>query len=127
MLVRTGPAPDLIVMHSPQMQELLFEVYALVIVSRITLDELKKDVAPTFKTDQANLPNSVTDMLKGWTDGPLYASCLPGQRPLLRYLLDVRDCIVHCRSFATSDNTVAVREGVEPPRDSVRGRRRSHA
>jgi hypothetical protein len=30
----------------------------------------------------------------------------------LRYLLDIRDCLVHHRSFATSDNTVAVRTGV---------------
>jgi len=43
---------------------------------RITLDELKKYVAPTFTTNPANLPNSVTDMLKGRTDCPLYASYL---------------------------------------------------
>jgi hypothetical protein len=56
----------------------------------------------------ANLPNSVTDIQKGWTDCPLYASYLADQGQLLRYLLDIRDCLVHHRSFATSDNTVAV-------------------
>jgi len=108
VIARTGPSPDVIVMHSPEMQELLFEFYAFMILSRITLDELKKYVAPTFAMNPANLPNSVTDMQKGWTDCPLYASYLVDQAQLLRYLLDMRDCLVHHRSFATSDNTVAV-------------------
>lgn len=112
VVARTGASPDVIVMHSPEMQHLLFEFYAFMLLSRITLDELKKYVAPTFATSPANLPNSVTDMQKGWTDCPLYASYLADQAHLLRYLLDIRDCLVHHRSFATSDNTVAVRTDV---------------
>lgn len=112
VVARAGASPDVIVMHSREMQHLLFEFYAFTLLSRITLDELKKYVAPTFTTSPANLPNSVTDMQKGWTDCPLYASYLANRVHLLRYLLDVRDCLVHHRSFATSDNTVAVRTNV---------------
>jgi hypothetical protein len=112
VVARTVASADVIVMHSPEMQHLLFEFYAFMILSRITLDELKKYVAPTFAMNPANLPNSVTDMQKGWTDCPLYASYLVDQAHLLRYLLDIRDCLVHHRSFATSDNTVAVRANV---------------
>jgi len=54
----------MIIMHSREMQELLFEFYAFTILSRITLDELRKYGAPTFATPAANLPNFVTDMLE---------------------------------------------------------------
>lgn len=107
--MRTGESPDGIVMHTREMQELLFEFYALTSLCRITLDQLKRYVAPTFVTK--DLPNSVNDMLKGTTDCPLYATFLPEQSKLMRYLIDVRDCMVHHRSFGTSDNTVAVRDG----------------
>jgi hypothetical protein len=76
VIARTAASPSVIIMHSPEMQHLLFEFYAFMILSRITLDELKKYVAPTFAMNPANLPNSVTDMQKGWTDCPLYASYL---------------------------------------------------
>jgi hypothetical protein len=112
IVARTGASPDVIVTHSPEMQHLLFEFYAFMILSRITLDELKKYVAPTFAMNPANLPNSVTDMQKGWTDCPSTRPTWSIKAHLLRYLLDIRDCLVHHRSFATSDNTVAVRANV---------------
>jgi hypothetical protein len=112
VIARTAMSPDVIVMHSPEMQHLLFEFYAFVILCRITLDELKNYVAPTFAMNPANMPNSITDVQKGWTDCPLYAIYLVEQRRLLQYLLDIRDCLVHHRSFAISDNTVAVRTDV---------------
>lgn len=56
LVARTGAGLDMIIMHSREMQELLFEFYAFTILSRITLDELRKYVAPTFATPAANLP-----------------------------------------------------------------------
>lgn len=108
---RTGPRPAMVIMHAPEMQELLFEFYAFMFLARITLDELKNYVRPILSGH--NLPNSVNAMLKGATDCPLYRDYLPDNAALLRYLIDMRDCIVHHRSFATSDNTVAVELGFD--------------
>ena len=55
-------------------------------------------------------------MLKGTTDCPLYDSLLTEQSKLLRYLLDVRDCLVHHRSFASSDNSLVLAEGATDAR-----------
>jgi hypothetical protein len=105
--------PDVIIVHSVAMQELIFEFYALTALARILLDQLKNYVAPTFVTSAAELPNSVTRMLGGETNCPLYEALGTDHLSILRYLIDLRDCLVHHRSFATSDNTVAVRAGTD--------------
>jgi hypothetical protein len=109
---RASTGADALFMYSPEMQKLIFEFYALVVLAEITLDELKKYVSPLFLAP-GSVPNSITDILKGSTDCPLYAEYAREQLPLLTYLLDIRDCLVHHRSFATSDNSVAVREGCD--------------
>jgi hypothetical protein len=101
--------PSVVVMHAPEMQDMLFEFYAFVVLARISLDQLGRYLTPLFTNRE--LPNSLTEILKGSTDCPLYREQLPAQLPLLRYLIDIRDCLVHHRSFATSDNTVAAQEG----------------
>ncbi len=99
-----------IVMHSPDMQDLIFEFYALVNLARITLDELVKYVRPLF-VPGAHLPKSINDFLKGQSDCPLNVKL--SDQIVLNYLVDIRNCIVHYRTFATSDNTLAVADDAD--------------
>jgi hypothetical protein len=103
-----GLNADIYVMHSPEMQDLIFEFYALVNLARITLDESIKYVRSLF-TKSTHLPKSINDFLHGQSDCPLWHR-LNSIQPLLTYLVDIRNCVVHYRTFATSDNTVAIRE-----------------
>lgn len=97
--------PGVLIFYSPEMQALLFEFYALVTLSRITLDHITQHtLAPLFKPGA--LPGSVNDFLKGSSDIKLHESLK--EESSTRYLIDVRDCMVHHRTFATSDNTVAI-------------------
>jgi hypothetical protein len=114
---RAATGASVIVMHSPEMQVVLFEFYALVVLARIALDELRKYTAPLFATPAEEIPLSVTAIVRGTTDCPVYSEILGGSMSLLNYLLDVRDCLVHRRSFATGDNSVAVLEGIRAPAD----------
>ena len=100
-------APFEIVMYAPACQPMMFEFYALLNLSRIALDHLRTLLAPKFKTPLSQLPKSVKDYVNS-TDCPLYI-WLSGQ-PILAYLLDLRDCIVHYRTFATSDNALVLRQ-----------------
>lgn len=109
--VQAVPQADLFVMHSPEMQNLMFEFHAFISLARITLDHLQRFATPSLTADSDNLPNSITDAIKGHTDFPLYLDFAKRQQELLRYLLDIRDCLVHHRSFATSDNSVVTKEG----------------
>jgi hypothetical protein len=105
-----GP-PEVIIMYAPAAQALMFEFYALVNLSRIALDNLRNLLAPTFKTPFAQLPKSISDYSSVTTDCPVYRWL--SEQPALSYLSDLRNCLVHYRSFATSDNAVVVREGFE--------------
>lgn len=108
---RAGTGAHILVMYAPSFQEMLFEFYALVNLCRISLDNLRIYLAPLFKRNCDQLPNSVRDVLKGSTNCPVYKA-LSGQE-ILTYLLDVRNGLVHYRSFATSDNAYVVEEGVD--------------
>lgn len=102
--------PDVLVFYSPEMQALLFEFYALVTLSRITLDHITQHtLAPLFKS--GSLPGSVNDFLKGTSDIKLHESL--NNEPSTRYLIDVRDCMVHHRTFGTSDNTIAIADHID--------------
>ncbi|MBI3695061.1 MAG: hypothetical protein HY238_09525 [Acidobacteria bacterium] len=92
-------------------QELLFEFYALVNLCRISLDNLRTYLGPVF-TRESQLPKSIRDVLEGETTCPIYHA-LAGQ-DLLHYLMDVRNCLVHYRSLATSDNALVLKEGIDP-------------
>jgi hypothetical protein len=109
--IRAGTGASVLVMYAPSFQRMLFEFYALVNLCRISLDNLRLYLAPLFKKGPQQLPKSVRDVLKGSTDCPVYRF-LNGQ-PVLEYLLDLRNCLVHYRSFATSDNAFVVEEGME--------------
>jgi hypothetical protein len=99
-----------LVFHSPEMQSLLFEFYSIVILSRLTLDHVTQyTVAPLFKP--GILPGSTNTFMKGTSDLPLHLSL--STEPLVRYLFDVRDCMVHSRTFATSKNTIAISDNID--------------
>jgi hypothetical protein len=106
-----GGPPVAIIMYAPVAQFLMFEFYALVNLSRIALDNLRHLLAPTFKTPFARLPKSISDYSSVTTDCPVYRWL--ADQPALSYLSDLRNCLVHYRSFATSDNAVVVQEGFE--------------
>lgn len=108
---RVGTGARIIVTHAPSFQEMLFEFYALVNLSRISMDNLRVYLAPLFKRSSGQLPKSIRDVLKGTTNCPIYNALTDEE--LLTYLLDVRNCLVHYRSFATSDNAYIVEEGTD--------------
>ncbi len=99
----------MIIMHSPECQAMMFEFYALVNLARISLDRLLHVLAPVFKTPFQQLPNSVTGFMDAQTDCPVYR--ILARQPIVPYLIDLRDCVVHYRSFATTDNTQVLLEG----------------
>jgi len=107
---RAGTGASVLIMYAPSFQELLFEFYALVNLCRISLDNLRAFLKPVF-TRESQLPKSIRDVLKGETTCPVYHA-LAGQ-DLLHYLMDVRNCLVHYRSLATSDNALVLEEGID--------------
>jgi hypothetical protein len=112
---RAGTGASVLVMFAPSFQELLFEFYALVNICRISVDNLRLYLGPHFAPGSDQLPKSIRDVLAGKTNCPVYNS-LVGQ-PLLDYLLDIRNCLVHYRSLATSDNAIVVEEGIDTSRE----------
>ena len=108
---RASTGAGLILMYSPDFQIMLFEVYALVNLARITLDNLRDYLSPVFSTPYEQLPKSVNDFMKGTTDCPVYEWI--NNQDVFEYLIDFRNCLVHYRSFATSDNALAIEEGAD--------------
>ena len=108
---RASTGARVIVMYSPTFQEMLFEFYALVNLCRIALDNLRIYLNPLFTRTSDQLPKSIRDVLNGSTNCPIYTT-LRGE-VLLYYLLDLRNCLVHYRSFATSDNACVLEEGAD--------------
>jgi len=105
-----GTLPDIIIMYSPETQRLQFEFNAFICLARISLDDLRNLLSPVFITKYNNLPKSFKDFKKGTTACPIYK--MLAESKIVTYMIDIRDCIVHFRSFATSDNAKAVRDGV---------------
>lgn len=110
----TDKPPAAIVMYAPDFQTMMFDFYALVNLTRITLDNLRLFLRPVFKNQ---IPKSITDVLKGTTDCPVYENL--AKQPIVTYLCDLRNCLVHYRTFATSDNAVVFEEHL-PEADKLR-------
>ena len=106
---RAGQGANIIIMYAPMFQQMLFELYALVNLCRIALDNLRLYLAPVFKTPRNQLPKSVRTLIKGTGDCPVLN--LLGQKELFEYLVDLRNCLVHYRSFAIHDNAIVIEEG----------------
>jgi hypothetical protein len=116
-IVRAGVAstrvtPDLIITPAPEFRVMMFEFYALLNLARITLDNLRVFLRPLFKTNYRELPKSVRDFVKSKTDCPIYRTL--AQAYVIEYLCDLRDYVVHYRSFATSENLVIIGDHVDP-------------
>lgn len=109
-------AGNILVTASPAMLELMFEFYAFISLARVTLDQLQRYAAPALALEPSQRPSSITDILRWETNFPVYEE-IQRQRGLVQYLIDIRDCIVHDRTFATSEGMVAVQEGF--PEDQV--------
>ena len=99
---RAASGANVIVMHAPAVQRMWFEFYGLVSLARITLDNLRNLLAPVFLTDFGQLPKSISDFLDGGSNCPVYLQLM--DQPTVEYMSDIRDCIVHFRTFATNDN-----------------------
>lgn len=110
---RAGSGANMIVMYAPSVQKMWVEFYALVNLARITLDNLRHLLAPLFVTKFNQLPKSISDYVKDSTDCPVYQRL--AEEKVVEYLSDIRNCIVHYRTFATNDNTLAIEEGLEQP------------
>lgn len=106
---RASTGASIIVMYAPVFQEMMFEFYALVNLCKISLDNIRIYVRPLFVTSSHQLPKSITSVLEGSSNCPVYQSL--AEQPLLEYLTDLRNCLVHYRSFATRDNAIVREEG----------------
>ena len=107
VLVERGTPPDVLIMHSPEMQEPLYEFYALLGLARISLDELLNCLRPLF--GKGSLPRSIKDVVCGTTNCPVYKQL--ASEPFLDRLIGLGDCLFHHKTFATAEVTTAVREG----------------
>lgn len=102
--------PDVLVFTSPTLQELLFEFYAFLALARISLDELRHLLRPILvPAGGGSLPKSIQTMVAGLTDCPVLLA-LRGE-PLLRHLIDMRDCLVHHKTFASAQLLIVVKDG----------------
>ena len=111
------PAGNILITTAPEMQQLLFEFYAFMSLARVTADQLLHFAGPCLNIHKDQRPSSINEAINWETDFPVFVDLAGPQRPVLRYLIDIRDCIVHGRTFATSDGVVAVEEGF--PEDKV--------
>jgi len=109
----SGQPPEVILMYSPEILFLYYEFYSLVNLARISLDNLRYILSPVFSTPFNQLPKSITRFLNGETNCPIYQDLKKAD--IVKYLIDIRDCLTHYRSFASSDNVMAVLEGSETP------------
>jgi len=98
-------------MYAPAIQEMWFEFYALISLARIALDRLRNLLRPIFATEFNRLPKSISGYLNGGTNCPVYEWL--AEQPTVEYLCDIRNCIVHFRTFATGDNAMIVKEGLD--------------
>ena len=98
-----GSGPTFI-MYTPAMQELLYEFYAFINLSRISLDNLKYIVYPLFLGDPLHMPKSITDLGRGKTNCGIYERIAATEE--LAYLIQLRNCLVHFRTLAVNDNSV---------------------
>ncbi len=103
--------PNVIIMHAPTFQMLLADFYALVNLARITLDNMRMFLRPVFATNFNQLPKSVSDFIDNSTDCPVYNHL--ASNPQVGYLCDIRNCIVHFRTFATNDSAIVAEEGMD--------------
>lgn len=113
--VRATTGANVLIMYAPSFQEMMFEFYALVNLCRITMNGLRMYLRPLFTVNADRLPKSIKEIFKGTTDCPIYLYL--AEQSILEYLIDLRDCIVHYRSFGTSDNAIVTEEGYELPGD----------
>jgi hypothetical protein len=105
---RASTGASCIIMFAPSFQEMLFEFYALINLAKISLDNLRIYLRPLFVRSSHQLPKSIRDVLAGSSDCPIYQQLM--NQPLLKYLMDLRNCLIHYRSFATSDNAFVQEE-----------------
>jgi hypothetical protein len=113
VFIRTQAVKDAnaFIMHTPQIHNLMYEFYAFVNMCRISLDNLKYILYPLFA--HKNLPKSIADLEADKTDCPIYQRI--ANTWALQYLIDLRNCLVHYRTFATSNNSIVMEEGNDFP------------
>lgn len=105
------PKPNAIFMPASLYQEMMFEFYAALNLARITLDNLRVFLRPLFATDFGQIPKSITDILQNTTDCAIYDAL--AQSDHCSYLIDLRNCLVHHRTFATADQAIIIEDGHE--------------
>lgn len=106
----TKQRPNVLIMYVPEMQEMMYEVYAFINLAKITLDHLQKILKPLF-LEKTQLPKSISDFTPGLTTCPTYERIANTEE--IQYLIDLRNCLAHYRTFAVSNNSLFVMEGVD--------------
>lgn len=105
-----GANETLIVMHSDESQRMMYDLYALVVLLRICLDKLSEYLKPLFLDSSAELPDNFSTLLNGKTNCPVYLRLQSEAN--LQYLADIRNCLVHNRTFACGKISYVIPEGV---------------
>ncbi|WP_105620063.1 hypothetical protein [Vallitalea okinawensis] len=98
--------PAIIILNCESGQKLYYEFYSFVNLTKITLDNLSKMVYPLF--ENKDLPNSFSKYNAGTTNCPLYEWL--SNTDLIYYFIDIRNLLVHFKSFATTDNIVVLKD-----------------
>lgn len=111
------PKPNALFMPASLYQEMMFEFYAALNLARITLDNLRVFLRPLFATDFGQIPKSITDILQNTTDCPIYDAL--AQSDDCSYLIDLRNCLVHHRTFATADQAIVIEDRHESELDDL--------
>jgi len=99
------------IMHTPEIRSLMYEFYAFISLARITLDNLRHILYPLFTNEIRQMPKSITDMISKSTNCSVYERIANTEE--LQYLIDLRNCLVHYRNFATSNTSLITLEGVD--------------
>jgi hypothetical protein len=102
---------DIFIMHTPVYQNLMFEFYAFVNLAKISLDNLRYILYPLFITSTNQMPKSISGMESSKTDCSVYERVAKTKE--IKYLIDLRNCLVHYRTFATDTNSMVVLEGTD--------------
>lgn len=99
------------IMHTPEIRSLMYEFYAFISLARITLDNLRHILYPLFTNEIRQMPKSITAMVSKSTNCAVYERIANTEE--IQYLIDLRNCLVHYKNFATSNISLITFEGVD--------------
>jgi hypothetical protein len=102
---------NLIVTSSPELVDLTYEFGALSGLARIAMNQLLRYCRPSLEIGVGSMPSTIERVFTWETNHPVLAQLQTINRALLRYLIDLRDCLTHDLTLAVGNELLAVEEG----------------